>query len=340
MPCYYPLKGWITGRDVQTGKKIVKVTSALDVGYPGCESFPVPCGNCIGCRLEYSKQWANRCMLEAQYHDRACFVTLTYDFAHVPQRDYCIDGKRASVPALSLDKRDLQLFFKRLRKRFSGVSIRYFGCGEYGPTTLRPHYHLILFGLDFDDKELYGVSKSGERMYVSEQLNKVWSFPPRRNSTGESNSPNMPTLAGIATVQSVSWETCAYTARYVTKKLKGPLAEFYRERNLEPPFSVMSRRPGIGRQYYDDHPELWDHDYIDVSTLDGGKHFRPPKYFMKLLEQDDPYSAEAMKEVRKSFALQQAMTLEELSKKEHDEYLNLQANIKQAKINSLERSAV
>lgn len=337
MPCYYPLKGWVTGRDVVTGKKIVKVTSALDVGYPGCESFPVPCGNCIGCRLEYSRQWADRCMLEVQYHGRCCFVTLTYANTHVPQRLF-VDGKSNKTGvALSLCRRDLQLFFKRLRKAFPSCRIRYFGCGEYGPSTLRPHYHIILFGIDFDDIIEYAKSKTGNIMYTSPTLDRIWSFPPRR---GESYSPNIPALAGIATIQPVTWETCAYTARYVTKKLKGPMSQFYVEHNMEPPFSCMSRRPGIGRQYYDEHPDLWNYDYINVSTPDGGVKFRPPKYFMKLLEQDDPYSAEAMKEVRKAFALQQSLTLEELSEMEHDEYLNRLEAIQSAKINTLKRSAV
>lgn len=355
MPCYRPLTGVCSGRDLVTGKKIVKVIAHMppaelqvaNMVHAGIEYFPIPCGNCIGCRIEYSKQWANRCMLEVQYHERCCFITLTYNREHVPLVGYSIGGKLASVPALTLSKRDLQLFFKRLRKFFPGVCIRYFGCGEYGPQTLRPHYHVILFGIDFDDKIEYGCSKTGNKMFVSPSLDRLWSYPPR-NVLGESYIANMTqkekekasTLIGLATIQPVTWETCAYTARYVTKKLKGPLAEFYKERNMVPPFSCMSRRPGIGRQYYDDHPELWEHEYINVSTPDGGKQFRPPKYFMKLLEQDDPYSAEAMKEVRKAFALQQSMTLEELSGVEHEEYLHRLEEIKSASINTLKRSAI
>lgn len=336
MPCYYPLKGWVVGHDVQTGKKIVKVTSAVDVGYPGCESFPVPCGNCLGCRLEYSKQWANRCMMEAQYHGRSCFVTLTYADSHIPQRFYNIRGHCCSVPALSLCKRDLQLFFKRLRKAHPQSHIRYFGCGEYGPTTLRPHYHIILFGIDFDDKVLYRKSKTGNDMFTSADLDRCWSFPALRGELVGSG----PSVAGLATVQPMTWETCAYTARYVTKKLKGPLASFYTEHNMEPPFCCMSRRPGIGRQYYDEHPELWDYEYINISTPDGGKKFRPPKYFMKLFEQDDPYSAEALKDVRKAFALQQSEVIEDLSLVPYDEYLNREGVIKESTLIALKRDSV
>lgn len=338
MPCYSPLKGWIVGVDSVTGKKIVKVTSPLDRGYPGFESFPVPCGHCIGCRLDYSRQWANRCMLEAQYHERSCFVTLTYDNDHVPKSLYVLKGKSGSSVALTLCKRDLQLFFKRLRKSFSPGRFRYFGCGEYGPRTLRPHYHLILFGIDFSDRVLYGRSKTGNNMYVSEALNRAWSFPPDR---GECDSPRQnSTCAGLAIVQDMTWETCAYAARYLCKKLLGPLGQFYSEHRMEPPFSVMSRRPGIGARYYVDHPELWQHDFINVSTPDGGMKFRPPKYFVDLLERDDPFSAEALKEVRKAFALQQSSLIEDLSFMDYDQYLHRQEDIKSAEIKLLKRGAL
>lgn len=337
IPCYYPLKGWITGIDSATGKKIVKVTSAVDKGYPGLESFPVPCGRCIGCRLDYSKQWANRCMMEAQYHEHSCFITLTYDDLHVP-RSYGRSSLGGSCISYSLHKEDLQKFFKRLRKHFEGVKIRYFGCGEYGSRTFRPHYHVILFGIDFEDKVPTQKSQTGNVMFTSQTLNRIWSFPPRILQ-GESHSPNI-SNAGICTVQPVTYETCAYTARYVTKKLKGPMASFYEEKGIEPPFCLMSRRPGIGARYYEDHPEIWDSDFIHIATQDGGVKFRPPRYFEKLLERDDPYSAEAMKEVKKAFALQANETIEELSGMEHDQYLNRQADILSAKVTALQRSGV
>lgn len=343
MPCYNPLKGYVLGLDSVTGKKIVKVVSPLD-DIPGKESFPVPCGHCIGCRLEYSRQWANRCMLEAQYHERSCFVTLTYDDWHVPKRFYGNVADGTALPCYSLDKRDLQLFFKRLRKRFPDCRIRYFGCGEYGVNTLRPHYHIILFGIDFEDKVLskLGSSKSNQVMYSSEVLDRIWSFPPR-NWRGESyfaNSPHAVSNAGIATVQPVTWETCAYTARYVTKKLQGPYAKFYEEKNIDPPFCVMSRRPGIGRQYLDDHPDLWDYDYINISTPDGGKKFRPPRYFMKVLEDEAPARAEVLKELRKKMALEQKAILDSMKELTDSTYLHLQEEVKQAQINSLKRSAI
>ena len=179
MSCTSPLKGVILGKDVLTGKKIVKVLSRHDESFQGYETFHVPCGNCMACRLEYSRQWANRCMMEAMYHKDCCFVTLTYDDIHIPRRTCRRSGSNSCSIVYSLCQRDLQLFFKRLRKAFPACVIRYFGCGEYGPTTLRPHYHVILFGVDFPDRVEVRKSKSGQKMYTSETLTRLWSAPPR-----------------------------------------------------------------------------------------------------------------------------------------------------------------
>ena len=126
----------------------------------------IPCGKCIGCRLEYSRQWANRCMLELQYHDSAYFVTLTYNEEHVPRTG--LHGE------MSLRKRDFQLFMKRLRKKYSDDRIRFYAAGEYGTTTQRPHYHAILFGLHLDDLQVY-KSKDSYKYFTSPGLQRVWS---------------------------------------------------------------------------------------------------------------------------------------------------------------------
>ena len=110
----------------------------------------IPCGKCIGCRLDYSRDWANRMMLEASYHEQNYFITLTYDDLHVPKSYYPCPETGEALPSLTLSKRDVQLFLKRLRK-LTGQQFRYYLCGEYGSTTHRPHYHLIVFGLVLDD---------------------------------------------------------------------------------------------------------------------------------------------------------------------------------------------
>lgn len=98
-----------------------------------CRPVTVACRQCIGCRLDSSRDWAVRCVHEAQVSDASCFVTLTYDEANVPR---------------SLTHAHFQAFMHRLRKRLNR-SIRFYMAGEYGDTTLRPHYHACMFGTDF-----------------------------------------------------------------------------------------------------------------------------------------------------------------------------------------------
>lgn len=303
MACYHPLKGFAVG-DTAAGKVAYKITSyAVDhvelvsgnwipVQYPERGSLAeavvrsyieIPCGKCIGCRLEYSRQWANRCMLELQYHDSAYFVTLTYDDDHVPISYYPDPETGEAQKCHTLCKRDFQLWMKRLRKAFPGDRIRFFAAGEYGSDTFRPHYHAIVFGLHLDDLTVYKQQR-GYTYYNSASLQRTW--------------PN-----GYVVVGKVTWETCAYTARYVMKKAQGILAEEYEILNIEPEFSLMSRKPGIARQYFDDHPDLYDYEFINVSTADGGRKFRPPRYYDKLFDIVDHDRMTEIKEVRKLKAI-------------------------------------
>lgn len=105
--------------------------------YP--DGLVVGCGKCVGCQIAKRREWSLRLLHEMNYHDSSMFLTLTYSQSHLPTTG-------------SLQKRDLQLFFKLLRKRLHALriakGIKYFACGEYGETGLRPHYHMILFGLN------------------------------------------------------------------------------------------------------------------------------------------------------------------------------------------------
>ncbi len=283
MSCYHPNSAVVLGVKPD-GKKVLKFLSE-DVAsinkYPGKEIIKVPCGQCIGCRVDRSRDWANRCMLELQYHDSSYFVTLTYDDVSVPVSHYAdiITGEVHS--SLTLRKRDLQLWLKRLRKKFSDDKIRFFGCGEYGSETKRPHYHVIVFGLHLNDLVKYKTVREGDSYYTyynSPSLQSTWPY-------------------GFVVIGEVTWQSCAYTARYVTKKLTGEAAHFYTSFNLEPEFCDMSRRPGIAYQYYVDHgKQLYDFDFINISTPTGGKKFRPPRYFDKLLDEDFPGELEILKE--------------------------------------------
>lgn len=317
MPCYHPLKGFPVGR-TKTGKVNYKITGygvnhvelirgvwtpvntdcrgALATKYVW-DFVEIPCGQCIGCRIEYSRQWANRCMLELGYHDSAYFVTLTYNDVHVPKTLYGKEDTGEARCALTLRTRDIQLFFKRLRKAFPDDKIRYFLCGEYGGKTHRPHYHAIIYGLHLDDLVYYKRSDQNYPYYTSQKLQNVWSIYDPYTMTYDP--------IGYVVVGKVSWETCAYTARYIVKKLKGEAAEFYELHNLQPEFTVMSRKPGIAAQYYQDHPDVMDGDYIHLSTDKGAVKFRPPRYYDRLFDVEHPGELENVKMERRDKAIAQ-----------------------------------
>ena len=292
------------------------------------ESIEIPCGKCIGCRLEYSRQWANRCMLELQYHKSSYFVTLTYDDEHVPIGYYADPSTGEAKESMTLRKRDFQLFMKRLRKQ-TGQDLRFFMAGEYGSQTFRPHYHAIIFGLELDDLQFWKNSKLNYPYYNSPTIDRAWSVLDKNKG---SYAP-----LGYAVVAPVSWETCAYTARYTAKKNGTQDAKAYEEFGMEPPFTLMSRRPGIARQYYDDHPDLFDREFINVSTEKGGRKFRPPKYFSNLYDVEYPEASAKLKEIRKEMAKNLKAAKLEQTDLTYLEYLEVEEFNLSQRIKSLER---
>jgi len=144
MPCYHPIS--LTRKNAKRG------------------FMTVPCGRCIGCRLERSRQWALRCMHELEFHKCNSFVTLTYRDNDLPMGNM----EATLVPD------DLMLFWKRLRKEY-GNGIRYFACGEYGERTRRPHYHACIFGVDFKDRKVFST-KGDFTLYTSDTLDSIWGY--------------------------------------------------------------------------------------------------------------------------------------------------------------------
>lgn len=332
MPCYHPLKAFYTGFN-EDGKRDIHFFNFQPERFPfefeghlisEEKVLSLPCGQCVGCRLQRSRVWANRCMMELLYHDSAYFVTLTYDDDHVPVSHYADPATGEIFDSLTLSKRDLQLFMKRLRRHFSNDKIRFFACGEYGGKTFRPHYHLILFGLHLNDLVVYKRSPQGHIYYNSDSLQSCWL-----------DCDGIP--IGYAVAADVSWETCAYTARYVLKKLTGEYAQFYSNFNIEPEFVNMSRKPGIARQYYDDHPDLYDFEFINVPTPTGGRKFRPPAYFDKLYDLEHPDEMRRIKEIRIRMAVAaQRMKLDRTSLSV-DEILQVEEDKVSSRIKSLRR---
>ncbi len=260
MPCFSPLKGF---RALGGG---IVFSRSLSMGLP----MTVPCGRCIGCRLEHSRQWAVRCMHEASLYDDNCFITLTYADAFLP-------------PGGSLRKSDFQKFMKRLRRRFSDIPIRFYHCGEYGENTFRPHYHALLFNFEFPDKVLWS-ERGSFRVFRSSVLESLWPF-------------------GQSEIGSVTFESAAYVARYITKKVTGePAEDHYRSVDADgvivdrvAEYSTMSLRPGIGKGWFDRFKsDVYPSDEVIVA----GKACKPPRYYDSLLEKEDVDAARLIKRKR------------------------------------------
>lgn len=245
---------------------------------------PIACGQCIGCRLQRASDWTTRALHEAQMvreleHRESSFVTLTYDDAHLPT-DY------------GLQRRDLQLFFKRLRKRHR---FRYLAVGEYGDTSRRPHYHALLFGLDFaEDRVEISRNQRGESLYMSEELATTW-----KN--------------GLCSVGALTRESAAYVARYAIKKVNGPKAEeAYRrtrdgyEWQVAPEFIAASLKPGIGSSWLEKYrSDIYPRD----KTIVNGTRVHTPRYYDKLLERRLPQMHQEVKTARARRARQASEAL-------------------------------
>lgn len=353
MACYHPLFALPdinprTNRPYLTenGKPRLRVFGAsanIDLNDP--ELIRIPCGRCIGCRLEYSRQWANRCLLELEYHKEACFVTLTYDDDHVPISRYPDPATGEALPCLTLRKRDFQLFMKRFRKALGDIQIRFFAAGEYGRQTFRPHYHAIIFGWKPKDLVPYKQSEAGFMYYNSPFMDKIWTGP--LNEYGEmwysgASKESITPLSersqnGMVVVADVTWQTCAYVARYTAKKSNTYGPSFFESFNIESPFSLMSRKPGLGRQWYDDHPDVYDYEYINLSTKDGGKKFKPPKYFDKLFDVENPEKSAEIKAIRKHLAEEATKAKLAATDMSFMELLAVEEAAKENKIKSLQR---
>lgn len=219
----------------------------------------IPCGQCIGCRLQHSLDWAVRCMHEKASHEVSSFITLTYDEKNLP-----VDG--------SLDYRHFQLFMKRLRDR-SDFKFKFYMCGEYGDRNNRPHYHALLFGCDFNDRVFYKRTRSGDRLDTSQLLEDVWQL-------------------GFCVVGDVTFESAAYVARYITKKVTGDrAADHYMGRT--PEFTNMSN--GIGSKWIAQYGrQTYCHDNIIIN----GKKARVPRFYDNKFEIVDSARLEAVKKLR------------------------------------------
>lgn len=195
-------------------------------------------------------------------HEENCFLTLTYSPEHLPA-----DG--------SLNKSHFQLFLKRLRKKIAPRKISYFHCGEYGDDLGRPHYHALLFGLEFSDRRFYKKSKDGHNLYTSETLDQIWGF-------------------GSCWIGELNFETAAYCARYCLKKITGDAAESH-YKGKQPEYCTMSTKPAIGARWAAKYQEQ---TYRQDKILINGVLRKPPRYYDKLLRRTNIKKYEKVKSLR------------------------------------------
>lgn len=285
----------------------------------------IPCGRCIGCRLQYSRIWADRCMAEATLYESSYFVTLTYDNDHLPWSIRKVDEETGEIygQSMTLVKRDVQLFMKRLRKNLDGDKVRFFMAGEYGTDSSRPHYHLLLFGLKLDDLTLYKKTPLGFNLYNSEFISKAWQYQ------------------GHVVIADVTWETCAYTARYIMKKLTGEQAELYKKLNIIPEFTLMSRKPGIAKEFYEINKlDYLQHGEVNISTPKGGRKIQNIKYFDKFLEIEYPDIMDEKKDKQKENmeVIKQAKLAQ--TNRSYLQMLNDEEEVKRARIKNLKRKEI
>lgn len=264
MACFHPIHGYM--------KAGGGFTTSFAASSGSGRQVVVPCGQCVGCRLERSRQWAVRCMHESSMHKQSIFVTLTYAPEHLPKDR-------------SLDYRHFQLFMKRLRKK-CGSGIRFYMCGEYGDENGRPHYHALLFGVDFSDKIPWRKTTTGFTQYKSDVLNEIWGL-------------------GHCEIGNVSFKSAAYVARYIMKKVTGDQAAFHYcdidpetgeiLDEVKPEFNSMSRRPGIGRSWIEKYySDVYPSDFLVVN----GHKCRPPRFYDQFFDLTDSVSFSRIKFAR------------------------------------------
>jgi len=301
MPCYHPISAFRSKfTNADTGKRNIVFNPREALAE---SELQIPCGQCIGCRLERSRNWAVRCVHEAQMHEHNCFITLTYAPEHLPK-----DG--------SLQLRHFQLFMKRLRRETKG-KVRFFHCGEYGEKNRRPHYHACLFGFDFPDKK-HWKTVNGEKYYTSDLLGKLWPF-------------------GFSTIGEVTFESAAYVARYVLKKITGGAAlehyndidritgEIVSSRAAE--YTTMSRRPGIGKPWFDKFSgDLFPSDECVIN----GHLVKVPKFYNQKFE-------ELHKEAYEQIKMEREISAKRRGKENTRSRLDARKKVQLAKVQQLSR---
>lgn len=235
--------------------------------YSNDRQVPVPCGKCPACLSRRTSVWTFRLKQHAKNATTSYFVTLTYDTRFVPisKRGY-----------LTLDKRDVQLYFKKLRKAHgeNHEPIKYYLAGEYGSKTFRPHYHIILFNANI------------------ELIHKAWD-------------------KGEVHIGELTEASAAYTAKYINK---GKIIPMHKNDDRLPEFSLMSKK--LGLNYLSEkiiryHRADIERNYL---TLEDGKKISMPRYYRQKIWTENELRAQADKLAQKFQEIEQKKELEYYTK--------------------------
>lgn len=276
MPCYKPL---VAERKFSGGVRVLRAKGycELDQG-----EFLIPCSQCIGCREDRARQWAVRCVHESRFQELqgldSCFVTLTYADHNLP-------------PDSQLSPDDHTEFVNKLKLRLwrKKRKMRYYMCGEYGEKFARPHFHYLIFGYAFPDR-VHWKTHNGSDYYRSDELESIWRY-------------------GHAAIGNLTFETAAYTARYVNKKITGGMAKTHYVDDagveMHPEFARMSLKPGIGAQWFKKYGVQDCYNSGDFIVIEG-KKYSVPRYYDSLLERLDVERLMEVKDERRKRAEQHA----------------------------------
>lgn len=290
--CLYPRFAKFSQTFKPNGKRDIYFVSSDKRFDP--DTIVIPCGKCEDCKLDYARDWSVRCMCESTLWNDNYFVTLTYNDENLPEAlpvcsfsDLEIENFQSLVDmsddTISFDEvlydkiaenrmlgneffmsplvpKHFTQFMKSVRQRwkrdYNFEGIRFFGCGEYGSKSLRPHYHLIMFNFPIFDLQLYKYN-NGNPLYVSEVLNSVWN-------------------KGYVVIGKVSPQSCGYVARYNYKKQISKQNIF----GVPHEFVRMSRNPGIASMYFSKHYEELVKSQFSVYF--DGREYRNISYFKRL----------------------------------------------------------
>lgn len=302
----------------------------------------IPCQKCWACQLNYSAEWATRIMLEAKKYETNFFITLTYDDEHVPilskieyQEEYKAHGEILETNEIKIENDGtwkyslvpdhMKTFLNSLRKHFERnghTGVKYFYCGEYGSTTERPHYHIILINCPLDINKFYDthIDTNYKAHWKSHELEKYWS-------------------KGMIDIAELEWSCAAYVARYCTKKLDFTQDKrIYLNEGRLPEFIRMSK--GIGFDYYEENKDkIYENDELIMKTVKGNTgSIKPPKAFDRKFKEKDPIGFMKIQKSRKKAAERAQKIIESITDMSDLQMIKIKASNLQTKMSMLPRA--